>query len=190
MADMKTDNHKGAHKPGEQGAGGKSDEAKKSAADLAKEVSKNAGDQLGGAAKMASDTLDTATEFARDSYGRAAQWAEGSYGRGRDQLAATRRRSSKAAGQAGRTLGNYASENPVMVGVVGLAAGLLIGALLPRTRHEDEVFGEWSDELKSEGARVAHEAAERGREYVEEAFTGDDPQFGRHEVDFRHDEQR
>jgi hypothetical protein len=72
-----------------------------------------------------------------------------------------------------------------MVGLVGLAAGLLLGALLPRTRREDEMFGEWADEVREQGLRYAHEAAQRGRDYVEENFTGEDDRFGRHESEYR-----
>jgi hypothetical protein len=79
---------------------------------------------------------------------------------------------------------NYVSENPMVVGLVGLAAGLLLGALLPRTRRENEAFGEWSDEVRNQGVRYARDAASRGREYVEEAFNGEDTRFSRHESEF------
>jgi len=65
------------------------------------------------------------------------------------------------------------TENPVMIGVIGLAAGMLIGSLLPRTRKEDKTFGRWSDEMREQGYRYAREMAKQGREFVEDAFTGD-----------------
>jgi hypothetical protein len=73
------------------------------------------------------------------------------------------------------------AENPIMVGLVGLAAGLLLGALLPRTRREDEMFGEWADEVREQGLRYAHDAAQRGRDYVEDNLMGEDAGFGRPE---------
>jgi hypothetical protein len=85
---------------------------------------------------------------------------------------------------------SYVAENPMVVGLVGLAAGLLLGALLPRTRRENEVFGEWADEVRNQGMRYAREAASRGREYVEENFSGDDAQFSRHDSEFRPDANR
>ncbi|MDQ4136203.1 MAG: hypothetical protein M3158_08480, partial [Pseudomonadota bacterium] len=60
----------------------------------------------------------------------------------------------------------------LMVGVMGLAAGLVIGALLPRTRQEDRAFGRWADEVRQQGMRYARDATQRGREYVEEALGG------------------
>jgi hypothetical protein len=74
-----------------------------------------------------------------------------------------------------------------MVGVVGLAAGLVIGALLPRTRHEDRAFGHWADEVRDQGLRYAREATQRGREYVEEALGSDSDDS---EDEWRPDEDR
>jgi hypothetical protein len=93
-------------------------------------------------------------------------------------------RSSRAFGQARGGVQSYVSENPMVVGLVGLAAGLLLGALLPRTRRENEMFGEWADEVRNQGLRYARDAAERGRDYVEEAFSGDEARFSRHESEF------
>ncbi|MGL1190201.1 hypothetical protein ACSTLK_24155, partial [Vibrio parahaemolyticus] len=64
----------------------------------------------------------------------------------------------------------FVTENPVLVGVVGLAAGLLLGSLLPRTRREDEAVGPWADEVREQGMRYAREATERGRQFVETAL--------------------
>jgi hypothetical protein len=83
-----------------------------------------------------------------------------------------------------RNVQSYVAQNPVMVGLIGLAAGLLLGALLPRTRRENEMFGEWADELRDQGMRYAHEMAQRGREFVDESLSGEDDRFGRHESEF------
>ena len=79
----------------------------------------------------------------------------------------------------------FIQENPVLVGVMGLAAGLVIGALLPRTRQEDRTFGRWADEVREQGARYARDMTQRGREYVEEAFSGDDARFATHDRERR-----
>jgi ElaB/YqjD/DUF883 family membrane-anchored ribosome-binding protein len=104
-----------------------------------------------------------------DLRGRAGQimnetsdWARSQYGQGARQLDLAR-----------SGLERFARENPLMIGVMGVAAGLVIGALLPRTRHEDRAFGRWADEVRQQGMRYAREATQRGREYVEEALGGD-----------------
>lgn len=52
-------------------------------------------------------------------------------------------------------------EQPLVLGVLGLAIGAALGAAMPRTRMEDEMMGEVSD-------RLAHEARETGREIMHE----------------------
>jgi ElaB/YqjD/DUF883 family membrane-anchored ribosome-binding protein len=127
--------------------------------------------------QKAEDAYEGASEWARDTYERASGWASNSYGQ-------QRRRSTRAFGNARGGMQSYVSENPMVVGIVGLAAGLLLGALLPRTRRENEMFGEWADEVRNQGLRYAREAASRGREYVEETFNGDEAQYSRHESEF------
>ena len=140
--------------------------------------------------QKAEQAYEGASEWARDTYESVSDWASGTYEQ-------QRRRASKMGGRSARQFGNvrggvqsYVAENPMVVGLVGLAAGLLLGALLPRTRRENQVFGEWADEVRNQGMRYAREAASRGREYVEENFSGDDAQFSRHDSEFRPDANR
>lgn len=148
---------------------------------------------MSGSAKQAADQLqdkageayEQASEWAQDTYERASSWASDAMDRGSRQFEGLRSRSGQYLGGSGRGVQRYVSENPIMVGLVGLAAGLLLGALLPRTRREDEMFGEWADEVRDQGLRYAHEAAQRGRDYVDENFTGEDARFGRHDSEYR-----
>lgn len=55
-----------------------------------------------------------------------------------------------------------------MVGVAGLAAGLLIGALLPATRRENRYLGPYADDMRREGVRYARDVAQQGREAISE----------------------
>lgn len=146
--------------------GGVADSAKQAAADVQERVG---------------EAYEQASEWARDTYESASSWASGSTGN-----YASRRsgRSSGRMGNARQGVQTYVAQNPVMVGLVGLAAGLLLGALLPRTRKEDETFGEWADEVREQGLRYAHEMAQRGRDYVEQSFSGEDDRFSRHQSEF------
>jgi ElaB/YqjD/DUF883 family membrane-anchored ribosome-binding protein len=134
--------------------------------------------------QKAEDVYEDASEWAKDTYERATDWASGTYSQQRRRMNKMGGRSSRAFGNARGGVQSYVSENPMVVGLVGLAAGLLLGALLPRTRRENEMFGEWADEVRNQGLRYARDAASRGREYVEENFSGDDAQFSRHESEF------
>ncbi len=139
----------------------------------------------GQASSVAGDMYDQAAEWARDTYEQASDWASSAHGQGSRHVNRMGGRSMRGMRNAGSGVQRYVAENPVMVGLIGLATGLLIGALLPRTRHEDEAFGEWADEVREQGLRYAHEMAQRGREFVEESFSGDDPRFAQHESEFR-----
>lgn len=137
--------------------------------------------------QRAEGAYEDASDWARDTYDRASEWASGAYEGQRRRVRHMGGRSAKAFGNVRGGMQNYVSENPMVVGLVGLAAGLLLGALLPRTRRENEFFGEWADEVRNQGMRYAREAADRGREYVEETFSGDEAQFSRHESEFGQD---
>jgi ElaB/YqjD/DUF883 family membrane-anchored ribosome-binding protein len=120
-----------------------------------------------------SDTASDLRERAADTLDQASDWARDQYERGARQLDQARDQSMRQLRQASGSIERFVSENPLMVGVIGLAAGLVIGALLPRTRPEDRAFGQWADQVRDQGMRYAREAAQRGREYVEEALGSD-----------------
>jgi ElaB/YqjD/DUF883 family membrane-anchored ribosome-binding protein len=133
------------------------------------------------AQEKAGETYEQASELARDSYERASSWASEAYEQGAEQWEQARHRSMQGFDRARSGVQQYVSQNPVMVGLIGLAAGLLIGALLPRTRREDQAFGEWADDVREQGVRYARDMAQRGREAVEGALSGEEPRFGKHE---------
>jgi len=180
---------------GTTGGGQSAGQSKASSSGLSSgQSSQNAQDQGGTMGKAqqaadqarqkAEDVYEDASEWARDTYERASDWASDAYSQQRRRAGQMGGRSARAFGNARGGVQSYVSENPMVVGLVGLAAGLLLGALLPRTRRENEMFGEWADEVRNQGLRYAREAADRGREYVEETFSGDDAQFSRHESEF------
>jgi hypothetical protein len=150
--------------------------------------SQSAAEQARQAASQAGETVrqtaDQVSKFARETYEQASSWASDTMS-GRSSRSGRPRYARSGSRQGLDRVQSYAAQNPVVVGLVGLAAGLLIGSLLPRTRREDEMFGEWADEVRNQGLRYAHEMGQRGREYVEEAFSGEDPRFSKHESEFR-----
>jgi len=168
--------NQGSQSQGSQAGSGQGQGSQSSMSDTARQAA-------GQAQQKAGEAYEQASEWAQDTYDRASSWASDAFERGSDQLGNFKSRSGQRFGGGG--VQRYVAENPMMVGLVGLAAGLLLGALLPRTRREDEAFGEWADEVREQGLRYAQEATQRGREFVEESFAGDDPRFGRHESEFR-----
>jgi ElaB/YqjD/DUF883 family membrane-anchored ribosome-binding protein len=140
--------------------------------------------------EKAGEAYEQASQWAREKYEQAAEWTSDEDGQRSRQFASARRQGMQGYRQARGGVERFVSENPVLVGIIGLAAGLLLGALLPRTRQEDRAFGAWSDEVRDQGLRYAHDVAQRGREYVEEAFSDDDPRFAHHESEYREQGRR
>ena len=134
--------------------------------------------------QKAGEAYEGASEWAEDTYGRVSDWASDTYEHRRESMGHMRDRSVRTFNNVRGGVQHYVAENPMVVGLVGLAAGLLIGALLPRTRRENAAFGEWSDEVRNQGLRYAREATQRGREYVEETFSGEEPRFSRHDREY------
>jgi ElaB/YqjD/DUF883 family membrane-anchored ribosome-binding protein len=144
---------------GGTGAGGTGAAAKQGAgaSSIVDQAASTARDGL----KSAADAAKSATEAARST-------ASDAYGRASRTVGDAGRRSAAQFKRNRRGVEAFVEENPVMVGVVGLAAGLLIGALLPTTRRENQVFGRYADEVREQGMRYARELAEQGKSMVEE----------------------
>jgi hypothetical protein len=55
-------------------------------------------------------------------------------------------------------------ENPMAAGAIAIAAGALLGALLPPTDKEDQMLGETRDRLAERARQLAAQAAEQARQ--------------------------
>lgn len=139
----------------------------------------HSGSAAGGKGASSGSVLDQATSVAREGLKSATDAAKAATGSARDGASEAYGRASRTVGDAGRRsaaefsrrrrgVEAFVEENPVMVGVVGLAAGLLVGALLPGTRRENSAFGRYADEVRDQGMRYARELAEQGKSMVEE----------------------
>jgi len=118
----------------------------------------------------ASDVYSRATSQTREGYERATTWASDRYDNAARSAKQAHQRSTSELDRVRRNAEDLVTHNPVMISVAGLAAGLLIGALLPRTRRENETFGRLSDELREQGKRYAAELVRQGKDRVVEAF--------------------
>lgn len=137
-------------------------QARRTVSDFANDIN----DRLGGAADQARDRASAAYDDARERAGllhrRNMRALDDLTSQGIDGI------------QRGRTtVERFVDDNPLLVGVVGVAAGLLLGALLPRTRQEDRSIGPWADEVRDQGLRYAREVTNIGREFVQTALDPD-----------------
>lgn len=62
-----------------------------------------------------------------------------------------------------------AQENPIGLAIGGVAAGFLVGMVLPSTRIEDERVGPLADDVKHRAAETGQEAVERGKQVAQDA---------------------
>jgi len=60
-------------------------------------------------------------------------------------------------------------QNPLGLGVAAIAAGFVVGTLLPSTNMEDERLGEMSDQVGAKAREAGQEALERGKNVAREA---------------------
>ena len=61
------------------------------------------------------------------------------------------------------------SENPLGLAIAGVAAGFVLGTLLPKTRVEDERIGPVSDQVTEKVKEAAEESFERGKAVAQDA---------------------
>jgi ElaB/YqjD/DUF883 family membrane-anchored ribosome-binding protein len=71
--------------------------------------------------------------------------------------------------QGARQAVGIAEENPMGLVLGGVAAGFLVGMLLPSTKIEDEKVGPVADEVKQRAAETGQEAIERGKQVAQDA---------------------
>lgn len=93
----------------------------------------------------------------------------------REKLGAVRDRTSDYAGRARvrasdarRRASEGFDESPLTGALIGVAAGALLGLLLPRTRREDELLGETRDRLTDAAKAAAKAAADTAKQQLDE----------------------
>ena len=83
-----------------------------------------------------------------------------------DALRGAASTASNAMSQTGLMSGQFSktiAESPVALGALGLAAGALLGALLPRTQQEDALFGGAAGQLREAATNLGRQAVESGQ---------------------------
>ncbi|MBV9225887.1 MAG: DUF3618 domain-containing protein [Acidobacteriaceae bacterium] len=123
-------------------------------------------DRARSAVSGVADTARVATERATSAVSSAASSV-------RDVASSAADTASQKFNQGTRVVGdrynNMLQENPMALGVVALAAGALVGMVLPGTRVEGEYLGEARDRLVDQAKSVAQEAVGKVQRVTEEA---------------------
>jgi hypothetical protein len=93
---------------------------------------------------------------------------------GRSAVGSARHGVSLAAGgmrDTGRRTFGYLRDQPLLLGALGISAGALLAALLPPTRTEDELVGDWSDRMRERAQRAGAAALSRSGKIAGEVMT-------------------
>jgi gas vesicle protein len=72
------------------------------------------------------------------------------------------------AGRAAHKGAGMAQENPIGLAVGAVAAGFVVGMLLPATRVENERLGPVSDQIKDQAREVSGEAIQHGKDLAQD----------------------
>ena len=133
------------------------------------------GGRMTGARERASHMADSARERVSEAADTARERVEGAMSSARE----TTSDMLDTAGDAARRLGNRARsgvrraryesrdllrESPLIVGMAAIAAGAIIGALIPETERENELMGEQRDRLAEQAKDLARDGASRAKE--------------------------
>jgi ElaB/YqjD/DUF883 family membrane-anchored ribosome-binding protein len=148
------------------------DESGPGFAESAKEKLEHAKEAVAGVAEAAKEkvsALGDATTSAAEDAGRRAQQV---YQEGRSTALKMGRSIENGYHSSARQLEDAMEEYPLAVGIGFAALGALIGVLLPRTRREDELLGEQSDQLVEATKEKGQELLERGKVVAERMAEG------------------
>jgi ElaB/YqjD/DUF883 family membrane-anchored ribosome-binding protein len=135
--------------------------------DTVRERAGRAADQVQGAMDSTRETLKQAADSTRETWRQAAgssretieQTAESVRSGATRAFEVTR----EQAGMARERMDRLLHEQPLMLGALGLAAGAIIGALLPTSEHEDRALGAMRE-------KAVKDVAQRGRAGLETAL--------------------
>jgi hypothetical protein len=127
-------------------------------------------------ASRVQDAMDAAQQQAREGFERvrqgAADWRDGMAARGQQAgqaVSEAAQRGRDFAARAGTGISETVGENPLLLGALGLAAGALMGAVLPRTSQEEAVLRPATDWAANAARDAAGEVVDRGTRAAEAA---------------------
>jgi hypothetical protein len=158
-------------KPDGKGIAKRAQEAAGSVADRARE----AGSRVSETASSISSSVANAASSASSSVAGAAGSVAGAASAALEASASGARRAAELIGNsgsalrhntvaAGRGVGNFLQDQPLVLAGAGLAIGAALGAMFPATRAENELMGEASDSIKRRAKEAAEEQIGKGKQ--------------------------
>jgi vacuolar-type H+-ATPase subunit H len=121
-------------------------------------------DRVSEAADSARDRVSDVADSARDRVSEvadAARDAASYFGHRAQRLGNRGMYRARSAGMHSR---DVITENPLIGGIAALALGAIIGAMIPETEREHELFGETRDRLASQATHLAGQAVDQAKD--------------------------
>ncbi|HVJ28976.1 MAG TPA: DUF3618 domain-containing protein [Gammaproteobacteria bacterium] len=131
----------------------RTDDLRERAGDI-RDRAAHAADQARGAMDSTRDTLRQAAESSRETFEQTAESLRGGASR-----------AAEVAREQAERVDRLLHEQPLMLGALGLAAGAIIGALLPTTEHEDRLLGDMRQKAVKDAAEKSRALYEAAREH-------------------------
>ena len=125
------------------------------ATDRMERAASNVSGQVQEAFESSRETLSDAAESVRASANRAAETTRETVDYAREQVDSARERMDR-----------LLNEQPLLLGAFGLAAGALMGALLPTTEAEDRWLGDARESAVKNAVRTGRERYEAARDHA------------------------
>ncbi len=114
------------------------------------------------------ENADKATTYAKDKVSAASAAASETMATAKDKASELLGTARSSATQARQKTADGIDASPVAALIGGLALGALAAAVLPRTRREDELFGELGGRINDTARDAAQAAKDAGREKLDE----------------------
>lgn len=128
------------------------------------EMASGVGETVSDAARRVGDFAGGIGESVQGAAGQVGEMASSAYRRVTDAAGATLERAPVSRDDARRGLDWMLREQPLLIGVMGLAMGAALGAVLPGTETEDALMGETRDEVATQARALAEAGYEGLRE--------------------------
>ena len=140
----------------------------------AQETGESFGQRIGDALASAQQAIVGGAHDLRDqasgaagSIGSAAQGAGRSISGAVQGIGGAATSGGQAASQAGGNLVAMLADNPALLGAIGLAAGALLGALLPQSSQEEAALGDIAGQARDTARSLAQGAVDQGGHVVQ-----------------------
>ncbi len=128
----------------------------------AEETAQSYGQRISDALASAKQGIIEGAHDLRDQVGDAASSLGGTAQGAMRSIGGASQRMGGAVGQTGGNLMSGLMESPVLLGALGLAAGALLGALLPQSDQEEAALGGIAGQARDTARDLAQQAMDRG----------------------------